>query len=213
MNTKFLLGDTVQTYIEFTAADAYTMNETDMQNIYIPTYGLQNSMLLTCIQTNDMWAKYLTGCLQTWNKKFSPAFQVSNAVHGIIGELGEIYEISNMTFAENTEKLVDELGDAFYYRTIFCMLYGLNPNLRITNNKNLFSLISMLSDVGKKSAYHNKIDSPKVLQRVEESIAILDSLLHGIIRDNNLQIDTVLQYNLHKLSQRHNTGKFNPNYT
>lgn len=177
---------------------------------YMPEYAIDSVGYLRHIETETIWCDYLHGVNRTWNVKYGPAFQVSNACHGIVGELAELMcELST----DDEVNIISELGDVLYYRTVFCSLYGLDLTLRGSNDFDRDTLTMLLSDIGKKAAFHNKIDSEKVIGKVREAIWHLDPIINHWLINFELQLDAVMQYNLNKLSGRHNEGKFNPNYT
>lgn len=176
---------------------------------YMPNYAVDSVGYRRHIETETVWCDYLHGVNRTWNVKYGPAFQVSNACHGIVGELAELVNESFL----NDEKIIDELGDVLYYRTVFCSLYGLDLTLRGSNDYDGDTLTMLLSDVGKKAAFHDKVDSEKVINKVREAIWHLDPIINYWLVQFGLQLNDVMQYNLNKLSGRHNQGKFNPNYT
>lgn len=207
-------GDDVLDTILFDAQEAY--QPLPQAQLYLPTYALDMAAITKHLNNNTMWGKYLRGCIRTWNVGNTVALQVSNAAHGIVGELAEVYDIEfNVVQTEDVRpKILDEIGDAIYYRTIMCYLYGMELDLsyRSALSLNFFQCVMLLSDVGKKAAFHNKIDAPKTLSRLSEAMVIVDSLIKDIIIHSGLHIDEILQYNLDKLNARHNGGKFNPNY-
>ena len=192
----------------FTADEAYTqLPEADL---YVPEFR-QDGNALTHIKTETAWGKYLIGCISTWNTKHPIAMQVSNAVHGVVGELMETY--NEMKSNLSREEQLSEIGDVLYYRTILCYLYGRDLNFNPSIDIDLYSCIALLSDVGKKAAFHDKIAHEKTISRLDSSMMLLDALIVDLMSLLDLPLDEIMQYNLHKLNQRHSQGKFNPNYT
>lgn len=192
----------------FTAEEAYTqLPEADL---YVPEFMPDGNTLIH-IQTQTAWGKYLVGCISTWNTKHPIAFQISNAVHGIVGELMEAYNevLSDLS----KEEQLSEVGDVLYYRTILCYLYGLDLNFKQSDDLDLYYCLALLSDVGKKAAFHDKISHEKTITRLDKGMVLLDGLIIDLMNLLDLPLDEIMQYNLHKLSNRHDAGKFNPNYT
>lgn len=192
----------------FTAEEAYT--QLPQVDLYVPEFR-QNGNALTHIKTETAWGKYLIGCISTWNTKHPIAFQISNAVHGVVGELMETYK--EMALNLSKEEQLSEVGDVLYYRTILCYLYGMDLNFNQSDDIDLYGCLALLSDVGKKAAFHDKIANEKTLHRLDTGMGLLDALIVDLINLLDLPLDEIMQYNMHKLSNRHDSGKFNPNYT
>ncbi len=205
---SFYIFSRDEAYNSFPSKLAYSdLPESDL---YAPAYGINTDAMVNHIIYQTAWGKYLLSCISTWNTKYPVAFQVSNAVHGIIGELMENYD--GLMVGASDEDKISELGDLLYYRTILCYLYGIDLELAPTTVE-LYRGISLLSDVGKKAAFHDKIDATKTIDRLMHAMGYIDALIVDLLSITELQLDEVMQYNMHKLANRHTQGKFNPNYT
>ena len=198
----------IYSFYIFSRDEAYSdLPESDL---YAPLYGVNTDAMVNHIIYQTAWGKYLLSCISTWNTKYPVAFQVSNAVHGVIGELMENYD--GLINGANSEDKISELGDLLYYRTILCYIYGMDLELAPTNVE-LYRCIALLSDIGKKAAFHDKIDAEKTISRLKETMGYVDALIVDLLEITEFQIDEVMQYNMNKLANRHTEGKFNPNYT
>lgn len=191
--------------LRFNATEAYIPLPKDF-DLYIPEYAINEEEFKLHLEQNTMWGKYCVSALRTWNQEQTIAFQVANACLGIVGELAEL--------SKTNEDIFGELGDVAYYRTILCYLYGMDLNLRkMHTHADEMQAISLLADVGKKSAFHYKIVADKTLQRLILGVQIIDTIILSYLEQNFLEIEEVLLFNIAKLSDRHNGGIFNPNYT
>lgn len=175
----------------------------------LPLYAVEEAAFIEHIKNQTFWWEYLVGAFSTWNTRSAPSLQIANAALGIIGELAEYISAD----PENKEEIISELGDIIYYRTILCYLYGLDLSLRKSDSNSTFDTIALLADVGKKAAFHNKVDNPKTIKRLLDGMMGLDTILTQLLQHNELKLSDVLQYNLDKLSNRHGKNGFNPNYT
>ncbi|HNS42644.1 MAG TPA: hypothetical protein PKN22_07785, partial [Taishania sp.] len=99
------------------------------------------------------------------------------------------------------------------YRTMLCYLYGVDLEMRVTH-KGITpdKCINLISDVGKKAGFFGKMYANKTLNRLEEGLNILDAFILGVCEQTNYQIDEVMQFNVAKLRERHNNGKFDASY-
>ena len=187
---------------------------TDMSDelLFLPVFSPEIDLLLKHIETETVWFKYAMGCLKTWNQDYLPYIQVANAALGVVGEFGEVNDL--LIDLTSTDLIIDELGDLLYYRTMFCLLMGLDFDLRKTSNdsNNTWKAISYLCDVGKKVPFHEKFHNNKTYQRAMYGITVIDVFIQNTLLIINAKLDDVMQLNLDKLSQRHSKGKFNPNY-
>lgn len=208
MHKLIATDDNIYSFYIFSQEEAYS--DLPKSDLYAPAYGFNTDAMMNHIIYQTAWGKYLLSCISTWNTKYPVAFQVSNAVHGIIGELMENYD--GLIVGASDEDKISELGDLLYYRTILCYLYGIDLELAPTTVE-LYRGISLLSDVGKKAAFHDKIDATKTIDRLMHAMGYIDALIVDLLSTTELQLDEVMQYNMHKLANRHNQGKFNPNYT
>lgn len=176
-------------------------------DLYLPL----NNDIAKHIIKETMWGKYLLEVLVTWNTDYpiyTPiALQVAHTSLGIVGEIAEILELSA------DDEWLPEIGDLLYYRTMLCYLYGLDLEMR-TYHKGITpdKCINLISDVGKKAGFFGKMYANKTLNRLEEGLNTLDAFVLGICEQTNYQIDEVMQFNVAKLRERHNNGKFNANY-
>lgn len=178
-----------------------------------PNLGLDTSTLTKQIETQDVWGKYLMSCLKTWNNKYPLALQVTNACLGVVGELTELLQIEDL----KSEDFISEFGDLLYYRTILSYLFGVSLALEALedepDNSSVYQCVSLLSDVGKKSFFHTKISSIKNLNRLKLGLNYLDTIIIDLLKNSEIALDEIMLYNIAKLSNRHNSGSFNPNYT
>lgn len=176
-------------------------------DLYLP---LEDNIAKHIIK-ETMWGKYLLEVLVTWNTDYpiyTPiALQVAHTSLGIVGEIAEILELSA------DDEWLPEIGDLLYYRTMLCYLYGVDLEIR-TNYNGITpdKCINLISDVGKKAGFFGKMYANKTLNRLEEGLNILDAFILGVCEQTNYQIDEVMQFNVAKLRERHNNGKFNANY-
>ena len=77
----------------------------------------------------------------------------------------------------------------------------------------VFVLISgMLSDVGKKVAYHDKFLSEKVQNKYRLGMYLVDLFILSEVNSLYTTLEEIYAYNIEKLSARHGES-FNPNYT
>ena len=200
-----LVGEKVM-YV-YNYAQAQVFDKLPGADFYLP---LENDVTQHLIK-ETMWGKYLMNVLATWNTDYliyTPiALQVAHTSLGIVGEIAEILELS----AE--DEWLSEIGDLLYYRTMLCYLYGVDLEMR-TNHKGITpdKCINLISDVGKKAGFFGKMYANKTLNRLEEGLDVLDAFILGVCEQTNYQIDEVMQFNVAKLRERHNNGKFDASY-
>jgi len=209
-NSQFL---TVYMYNE-DEADKITDDNT-RSDLFVPAFSPELEKFLQHIEKETGWCKYLLGCLQSWNQETLVPLQVSNAAHGVVGELAEV--LTSSIDMSSSDAVIDELGDLLYYRTIFAFLMGIDLDLRPTKENvtegEIWSAISNLCDVGKKVGFHHKFNNEKTYNRTFNGLAVVDTFIKDTLEFyNHLTLDDVMQLNLAKLSKRHSQGKFNPNY-
>jgi len=192
----------------------------------MPSYALEREAFITHFEKDTKWAQYLKGCLRTWNHSNTFSEQIAHAALGAIGEVAEyIIEDEGGGFASD-DNWLSEIGDVMYYRTMLAYLYGMDFELRVSTPDNkMFSIpdkkmlfltqvqnMNMwIADVGKKAAFTGGIVKEKTIFRVKEGISLLDSIINTILSDSPMQLEEVLQFNLEKLQQRYEGGKFNSN--
>lgn len=173
-------------------------------DFYIYTNGVNPELCHEHLQETK-WGDYVAYALSTWNQYFSPALQISNACQGITGELAECY----------LNPSLDEIGDLTYYRNIlrYRMADGFDFTVmpRTLVEEDIMFGISMISDVGKKIGFHNKLGDSKTNGRYSDGITIVDIFIQNWCNKNNLTHWDVMDYNVEKLSQRHGKS-FNSNY-
>ena len=150
------------------------------------------------------WGEYIAYAVKTWNHSDAPILQIANACAGITGELAECY----------LNPTLDEMGDLLYYRNIFRYLmaddFDFTSPLVAQDTDKLMYGISMISDVGKKIGFHNKLSDPKTNNRYLQGIEIVDTFIQNWCSRMNLSHWDVMDYNIEKLKSRHGDS-FNPN--
>jgi hypothetical protein len=79
------------------------------------------------------------------------------------------------------------------------------------NDDSFFEMVKLLSDIGKKISFHDRIGVEKTMKRYQKGISIADSFIQKIIFNNELDIEEVQRLNLNKLLNRHGSS-FSPEY-
>lgn len=189
----------------FTTTDAYNRNfDVSKFDVTIFNPGVNQEKLINEIGENTPEVQYMVECVKTWNRKYSLAEQIANACLGLIGEIVEYYEVYT----------ADEFGDVLYYRTILKMLMGdsLEYNYDASCETTLWQAIGLLSDVGKKVAFHNKLGNEKTMERYKEAIQRIDNMILGECATLfHYDMRALERYNIEKLNKRHG-NVFTPTY-
>jgi len=174
--------------------------------------------------TQSKMFDYIEGCFKTWNHSGWDRM-VLNASLGIIGEVGEILELTETS--KHYEDVISEHGDLLYYTCVLCSLteyYEISASLyisglyeryksnrlRILNEYghvitviDIVKSITQLAELNKKVFFHNKSVDETKWCNVTDSVLIwlFDSIEHY-----GLTLDEVMEYNTNKLKKRYPEG-------
>ena len=145
-------------------------------------------------------------------------FRLLHASLGISTEIGEL--VHNRTYLGDSDlqklNLIEELGDLNWYIAIACDVLNLDFNRMIEANiskvlpNNLDVLViksSELLDLFKKNIYYRKnFDYKRIIMIIEDIVSALIEL----IKENDLNLDEILDKNIKKLTARY-PNKFDSN--
>lgn len=154
------------------------------------------------------WTKYKELSEKTLSTEFHCGKQVENLLHGVIGILTELQELTDWTDEVNKK---EEVADVFWYIALLDRELNLNLQIKNFDDNSFFqikneSLVSrsfetscrLLDDLKKKLFYNKTIDSSKFSKNVEyifESMCIF-------CRINGIEIGNILETNIAKLKAR-----------
>lgn len=130
---------------------------------------------------------------------------------GICTEIGELFNNEiNLPMSPDKNILIGaEIGDIFWYIAVACDILELDFNEIITRNlnkpivnimANLVIRSSDLIDLFKKTIYYKKVfDTPTAIIIIEDIIG----LLRILINNRSLDLETILEKNINKLTTRY----------
>lgn len=131
---------------------------------------------------------------------------LSVAIMGECGEVCNVYKKELRDGVARTEKMIDEIGDIFWYIAAYCTEDGLQLQeiyeraIRPTTQyeRSTFSILVELVYRAQDLAYKGIL---RVALRTFQFAAIIESCLQ-VMGNYNIELDEVLEYNLHKLKMR-----------
>lgn len=168
--------------------------------VSIPEYGIEVAKLELEFIRETPWIKYLLSCLSTWMVD-APIYQIGHSAVGIISEIPEFIETPS----------VDEMGDIFYYRTVFLYLWGMSLELETTERiDSPNKAIQLLAGIAKNVSFTNRL--LKAREKVSLAKTYLDGWILSQLEQHDLLVSDIQQQNLDKLAKRHPNKKFNQNY-
>lgn len=132
---------------------------------------------------------------------------LSVAIMGECGEVCNVYKKELRDGVARTEKMVDELGDIFWYIAAYCTEDGLRLQeiyeraIRPATQyeQSTFSILVELVYRAQDLAYKGVL---RIALRSFQFAAIIESCLR-IMNNYNIELDDVLEYNLKKLQGRY----------
>ena len=78
------------------------------------------------------WSKFIIASERTINKKLSPEQQISNAIFGLHGEMGEVTDLIKKQLYQghkiSKDLLEEEVGDMLFYLAWLMRLYDMDMN-------------------------------------------------------------------------------------
>lgn len=183
--------------------------------ITIPHYAVNAPRFLQHFVEEDMWSKYVRGCLRTWNHNLTYAQQIGHATAGLAGEICEAMLLD--LNVDSKGDVMSEIGDIIYFRTMARYLFGdslvMQPTDENTRRVDVFYIMNYILSVGVKAAFQDSLENKKVIHRYTTIIPLVDNFIVECIEHSSLQLDEVLQFNLDKLNARYEGGKFDSSHT
>lgn len=158
---------------------------------------------------------YQTQAKRTMNWKLDDNGQLTNFGLGIVGEFGEVDEILEAIkeTQEEVNKIMDEVGDVFWYIANFCTFMGIDwrglfpqkkKRLKLgVVSRTAFRHASKIADIIKKTtAQHHELNKSGVIANLT---GMMDSLM-SILAYYGLTPQEVCAYNHMKLIKRYPNG-------
>lgn len=134
----------------------------------------------------------------------------ANFLHCAIGIMGEVVELIEGVFNNDTDNIIEELGDIEFYFEASCQEFGFliprtDRNLNDDCFKDLLTQANEFLDLAKKSAIYDKEVNTGYVREVLITIRQAMDECHDILY---ITYDEAVEHNIGKLSKRYESGKY-----